>query len=226
MALNDFDSKRQYTRYTRHVNNAHEHVKAEHLNRLQHDVNIQQVETNNVKDTAFEERVYTIFENNMYTNAMFIDSFRHAEYVNLDKSQNVVTDFETSRLMLKKDPDTNITYPQGVLSSVVITSPYGEEIKMNDFFFIADEYKPVGSEIKYYIRNFRKERWPLRPNTLKTPQHLSIPIQYGFSVVIEMYANALGESPILNGYAILYWDSGVEEALGMTNPDLARFPKG
>ena len=28
----------------------------------------------------------------------------------------------------------------------------------------------------------------------------------------------------LNGYAILYWDAKVEEAYGLTNPDLMRFP--
>lgn len=224
MALNEYDGKRQYTKYSRHVDNAHEHIYAENVNSLQQDLNRQQIETNKVKDTAFEERVYTIFENNLFVNSMFLEPFKVAEYVNMNESDHVVTDFETTRLALEKNPFTNKYYPQGYMTSVVVYSPHGEEIKMNDFFMIADEYKPVGTDIKYFIQNHKKERWPITPNAMKTPMHLTEPLQYGFSVVIELYANALGESPILNGYSVLYWDAGVEEALGMTNPDLARFP--
>ena len=54
--------------------------------------------------------------------------------------------------------------------------------------------------------------------------HLSEGLRYGFRVIIELQANALKETPKLNGYAILYWDAKVEEAYGLTNPDLMRFP--
>lgn len=225
MALNQYDGKRQYTKYSRHVDNAHEHVLAQDVNSLQQDLNVQQIETNKVKDTAFEERVYTIFENNLFVNSMFLESFKIAEYVNLNESEHVVTDFETTRLALERDPLTNEYYNQGYLTSIVVYSPHGQDTEMNDFFLIADEDKPVGTYIKYFIQNHRHERWPITPNAMKTPMHLTENLKYGFSVVIELYANALGESPVLNGYSILYWDAGVEEALGMTNPDLARFPE-
>ena len=68
------------------------------------------------------------------------------------------------------------------------------------------------------------ERYPISANALKTPLHLSSNIKYGFSLVAELTKNALGESPIINGYAILYWDAQVEKNYGMTNPDLQRFP--
>ncbi len=224
MALNQFDGRRQYTKYTRHVDNAHEHVHAQTVNKLQDDLNTQQVETNLVKDTAFEERVYTIFENNLYANSMFLEPFRVAEYMNMNASEHIRTDFETTHLMLLKNPATNTFYPNGHMTSTVVKSPYGEAIEMNDFFLVADEYKPVGTNIRYFLQNYKGERWPLTPNALKLPMHLTEPLKYGFSVVVELQANALGESPVLNGYAVLYWDAGVEEALGMTNPDLARFP--
>ena len=54
--------------------------------------------------------------------------------------------------------------------------------------------------------------------------HLSENLQHGFKMVIHMRANALGEKPKLNGYAILYWDAQVEENYGLTDPDLQRFP--
>ena len=61
MAFQDYDKNRQYTKYKRHVNESHERVNADTVNTLQTDLNNQQQETNSVKDTAFEERVYTIF---------------------------------------------------------------------------------------------------------------------------------------------------------------------
>lgn len=217
MALNEYDTKRQYTRYKRHVNDSHERVDAATVNKIQTDINVQQQDTNTVKDTAFEERVYTIFDNNLYTNAMFIDKFKTGEYVNLNASSGVKIDFNKSQLML----DGSMT---GTTTSTVIYSVHGVEIELNDFFLITNQEVPVGAEIKYYIETHTGERWPILANALKLPLHLTENLRFGFKVIVDMKANALGESPVLNGYAILYWDAQVEANYGMTNPDLMRFP--
>ena len=218
MALNDYDSKRQYTKYKRHVNDSQERVDANTVNQLQEDINTQQLESNTIKDTAFEERVYTIFNNNLYTNAMFIDYFKTGEYINMNASSNMEIDYNKSQLMIA---DGNLS---GASISTVIYSVHGIEIELNDFFLITNEYVPIGAEIKYYIETYRGERWPILPNALKLPLHLTENLKMGFKLVTEMKANALGESPIVNGYAVLYWDAQVEENYGMTNPDLMRFP--
>ena len=217
MALNEFDNKRQYTKYKRHVNDSHERVDAETVNQIQTDLNTQQKETNDVKDTAFEERIYTIFNNNLYTNAMFVDYFKTGQYINLNESSNIEIDYETTQLNLK-DSST------GTAISTIIHSVHGTAIEMNDFFLITNENVPVGAELKYYLETYTGERWPILSNAIKLPLHLTENLKYGFKVVIEMKANALGESPSLNGYAVLYWDAKVEENYGMTNPDLRRFP--
>ena len=217
MALNEFDNKRQYTKYKRHVNESQERVNAATVNQLQDDLSAQQKETNEVKDNAFEERIYTIFNNNLYTNAMFVDYFKTGEYIDLNKSSNVIIDYPTTQLSVK-DAST------GTAVSTLIQSVHGINIQMNDFFLITNEYVPVGAEIKYYLETPTGERWPILPNALKLPLHLSDNLKHGFRMIIEMKANALGESPLLNGYAILYWDAKVEENYGMTNPDLMRFP--
>lgn len=217
MALNEYDNKRQYTKYKRHVNESNERVNANTVNKLQDDLNVQQQETNTVKDTAFEERVYTIFDNNLYTNAMFIDYYKTGEYLNMNESSNVTIDYNKTQLSI----DNNTT---GTAVSTMIYSVHGIEIELNDFFLITNEYIPVGASIKYYLETNTGERWPILPNTMKLPLHLSDNLKYGFKVVIDMQANALGESPVLNGYAILYWDAQVETNYGMTNPDLQRFP--
>ena len=218
MALQDYDNNRQYTKYKRHVNESNERVNAETVNTLQSDLNTQQQETNAVKDTAFEERVYTIFNNNLYTNAMFVDYFKTGEYIDMNLSRDIAINYPMTRLSLDKDKE------DGSCISTIVYSVHGSDVEMNDFFLIANEDIPVGGSIKYYIETNTGERWPILPNTLKLPMHLTENLKYGFRVVIEFKANALKESPKLNGYAILYWDAKVGEAYGLTNPDLMRFP--
>ena len=218
MALQDYNTNRQYTKYKRHVNESHERVNADTVNTLQSDLNTQQQETNTVKDTAFEERVYTIFNNNLYTNAMFIDYFKTGEYIDMNSSNNIIVDYPTTQMTLDKNKDS------GTCISSIIYSVHGSDVEMNDFFLIANEDIPIGASIKYFLETSYGERWPILPNELKLPMHLTENLKYGFRVVIELKANALGEQPKLNGYAILYWDAKVEEALGLINPDLRRFP--
>ena len=147
MALQDYDKNRQYTKYKRHVNESHERVNADTVNTLQSDLNAQQQETNAVKDTAFEERVYTIFNNNLYTNAMFVDYFKTGEYVDMNSSHDIVVNYPTTQLSLDKNKS------DGVCVSTIVYSVHGSDVEMNDFFLIANEDIPVGASIKYYIEN-------------------------------------------------------------------------
>ena len=218
MPLQDYDKTRQYTKYKRHVDNSNEKVNASTVNKIQSDINEQQHETNLVKDTAFEERVYTIFNNNLYTNAMFVDYYKQGQYLNLNESNNVEINFEKTQLSLKAGSKS------GTAISSKIYSVHGSDVEMNDFFLITNQDVPVGAEIKYYLETNKGERWPILANALKLPLHLTENIKNGFKVVAELKSNSLGESPLLNGYAVLYWDAKVEEDYGMTNPDLQRFP--
>ena len=218
MPLQDYDKTRQYTKYKRHVDDSNEKVNAGTINKIQSDINEQQHETNLVKDTAFEERVYTIFNNNLYTNAMFVDYYKQGQYLNLNESDNVEINFEKTQLSLKAGSKS------GTAISSKIYSVHGSDIEMNDFFLITNQAVPVGAEIKYYLETNKGERWPILANALKLPLHLTENIKNGFKVVAELKSNSLGESPLLNGYAVLYWDAKVEEDYGMTNPDLKRFP--
>ena len=218
MPLQDYNKTRQYTKYKRHVDDSNEKVNAGTVNKIQSDINEQQHETNLVKDTAFEERVYTIFNNNLYTNAMFVDYYTPGQYLNLNESDNVEINFEKTQLSLKTGSKS------GTAISSKIYSVHGSDVEMNDFFLITNQDVPVGAEIKYYLETNKGERWPILANALKLPLHLTENIKNGFKVVAELKSNSLGESPLLNGYAVLYWDAKVEEDYGMTNPDLQRFP--
>lgn len=218
MAMNEMDTTRRYTKYKRHVNDSTERIDAQDVNQIQENINEHQEDTNIIKDTAFQERVYTIFENNLYTNAMFLDVYENGQYINKVDSSNYILDSKLNNVYIDKDHDA------GTVTSIRIHSVHGEEIELNDFFLVTNQYVPTGASIKYYLKLMNGESYPISANALKTPLHLSSNIKYGFSLVAQLTKNALGESPIINGYAILYWDAQVEKDYGMTNPDLQRFP--
>lgn len=218
MAMNEMDTTRRYTKYKRHVNDSTERIDAQDVNQIQENINEHQEDTNIIKDTAFQERVYTIFENNLYTNAMFLDVYENGQYINKVDSSNYVLDSKLNNIYLDKNHDA------GTVTSIRVHSVHGEEIELNDFFLVTNQYVPTGASIKYYLKLMNGESYPISANALKTPLHLSSNIKYGFSLVAQLTKNALGESPIINGYAILYWDAQVEKDYGMTNLDLQRFP--
>ena len=218
MALNETNNKRQYTQYKRHVNDSHERINAQTMNSIQKDINTVQVDNIEIKDKAFEERVYTIFNNDLYTNAMFIDYFKNGEYINDNESINIKIDDKDRYLMLS-DPKKN-----GLFKSTKQHSVHGENIPINDFFLITSENIPIGAKIEYFLELENGQRYPIESNQIKLPMHLSKDLDRCFYVVAKLKPNADNETPTINGYAILYWDSKVEENYGMTNPDLMRFP--
>ena len=218
MALEENNNRRQYTRYKRHVNESNERVNAHTINKIQSDVNQEQIESNKIKDKAFEERVYTIFNNNLYSNAMFIDYFKDGEFINDHDSENVYVNPQTGQLQLK-DPTKD-----GVMVSTVVYSSYGSQIELNDFFIVSSEEIPVGTSIDYHIQLNTGEKWNIKQNEIKLPLHLTNPVVNGFTIYITLKGNAQGQSPLINGYSVLYFDAQVEKNLGLVNPDLMRFP--
>ena len=186
MAMNEMDTTRRYTKYKRHVNDSTERIDAKDVNQIQENINEHQEDTNIIKDTAFQERVYTIFENNLYTNAMFLDVYENGQYINKVDSSNYVLDSKLNNVYIDKDHDA------GTVTSIRVHSVHGEEIELNDFFLVTNQYVPTGASIKYYLKLMNGESYPISANALKTPLHLSSNIKYGFSLVAQLTKNALG----------------------------------
>jgi len=218
MALNEHNNKRQYTQYKRHVNESGERVNAQTVNSLQKDVNKTQQESNEIKNKAFEERVYTILENNLYCNSCVIDYFEDGQKINDTESNNICILKNTNQLSLK-DPKKS-----GEFKSITIYSPHGSDIEMNDFFLVTSQEIPIGASIKYYIETYTGERWPIEENKIKFPLHLAENLKGGFTLIAQLKSNQVNEYPVINGYGVLYWDAQVEANYGLTNPDLMRFP--
>ena len=218
MALNENNNKRQYTQYKRHVNESGERINAQTINKIQQDVNDIQIQDSNIKDKAFEERVYTILDNNLYCNSCSIDYFKDGQKINDNESNNIKIISETHQLTVD-----DATSP-GEFKSVIIESPYGPHIELNDFFLVTSQEVPIGASIKYYLELKSGERWPIEVNQTKLPLHLTNNLKDGFCLIADIKPNQLNEYPVINGYGVLYWDAQVEANYGLTNPDLMRFP--
>lgn len=210
------NTKKQYTKYTRHVNDSGERIEDQHINVIQKDLQDYQTQLNSIKDNAFMERVSTIFNNNYYANAMFVDLFENEMYINSEQSTGYT--FLKQEGILKAKEDSAVVY------STKIVSRYGANVGLNDFFIITNEKIPVGASIKYYLITTDGDKWQISSQDIRRPLHLKNDIIDGVELRIEMTKNAAGESPELNGYALLHFDRQVEENLGITNPDLRRFP--
>jgi hypothetical protein len=218
MAIQDMDSTRKYTKYKRHTNESSERIQAETINTIQKDVQQAQVDRNIIKDTAFEERVYTIFNNNLFANAMFIDPYENGNYIQMLYSDNVKLNGTLYNITL------NDSSKEGYVQSCHIASVHGDDIGLNDFFLVTNQYVPTGASIEYYIQLSNGQRYQIKENALKTPLHFTENIIYGLNLITVLKPNAMGETPVINDYALLYWDEQVEKNLGLINPDLQRFP--
>lgn len=218
MAIQEMDSTRKYTKYKRHTNESSERIQAETINTIQKDTQAAQIDRNIIKDTAFEERVYTIFNNNLYVNAMFVDPYENGNYIQMLHSKNVKLNESLFNISL----DNKET--EGFVQSCHIASVHGDEIGINDFFLVTNQQIPVGASIEYYLQLNNGQRYQIKENSLKTPLHFTNNITYGINLITVLKPNALGESPVVNDYALLYWDEQVEKNLGLINPDLQRFP--
>ena len=223
-SMYEFENERAYTKFKRHVDESHERISANDINKLQTSVQKQELFENRTRDTAFQERIYTIFENNLFVNAMFVDYYENGNYVNLLECNGVSRDEEKQLVTLQP------YYSQGVAASSLILSQYGPDAEMNDFLLIVNQTVPTGAAVKYFIQGHTGERWPIKENdgrsgsTVHKPMHLSENIKNGFKVIAQLTRNSLDEAPEINGFAVMYWDGEVEKQLGLTNPDLSRFP--
>ena len=218
MAIQEMDSTRKYTKYKRHANEASERIQAETINTIQKDTQEAQIDRILIKDTAFQERVYTIFNNNLYVNAMFMDPYENGNYIQMLYSKNIKLDEKIYNISLE-DKDK-----EGHVQSCLIMSVHGDEVGINDFFLVTNQYVPIGASLEFYIQLNNGQRYQIKENALKTPLHFTENIIHGINLVAVFKPNAMGESPVVNSYALLYWDEQVEKNLGLINPDLQRFP--
>lgn len=170
-------------------------------------------------DALFFERVMFSFENNRYTNAIFINEIKDREFSDLGSSYNVEYNPIESCIALSDKTD------KGVYLTTSISTSNEKLGALNDFFLIVDEDVPPKTDILYYLVTNFNEVYPIKPNNtlpLRIEGNGIKPISFKIKAVINPNGNDI---PKIRGIAVLYYDSYVAKQMGLYNPDLGKFDK-
>lgn len=167
-------------------------------------------------DLQFFDKVMFDFENNRYTNAIFLNELKDKEFSDFGSSHNMIFNNIESCIQLQNPSE------QGVYFSTRIRTNEQEIATLNDFFLVVDEDLPAGTDILYYLVTNLNEVFPIRPNntepmTIKAKE--SKPTSFKIKAVFKSNGQDI---PKLKGLAVLYYDAFVDMQLGLIHPDLRK----
>ena len=203
---------RKYTKFSRKIDNAGTTVSGNDINETQKSINI--LETNNFKgfDNDFVLFVLRQFEEIPIVNSMFMNETGNSDYSDFSKGRN--TYFDTNDLGIKVSKGVS----SGVYYSSQISSYAKEGVFINSFIFYCDYSCPVGTDIKFFLTDILGKDFPITPNNHKPLILSDETVKVTFKA--ELTCNSFGESPIINSYAVLYFDEFVESQMGLIDKDL------
>ena len=169
------------------------------------------------QDSIFFNKVMFDLNNKNDVNSVFINELKDKEYTDYSMCQNIIFDNVSS--LIKLEP--NKIY--GEYYTIPISTYENCEAYLNNFYLLADQDIPDGTDISYYLITNNNEVYPIRVNdneayTLVKPK-IDLPITITIKAVLRStYKN---RSPKIKGIALLYKDTLVEEQMGLLNPNLA-----
>lgn len=164
-------------------------------------------------DNTFINSVKISFDNNKYVNSMFVNEIKDREYSDFYLSENVVYNSIESCLKVK-DLTKN-----GVYYSVEKCTDETYKSELNNFFLVTDEVIPTGCDITYHIVTNDNRNFLIKSNDT-VPLILNIPC-YSFRLRAYLSSNKIN-TPVINGFAILYYDEYVHKAYRLINVDLSK----
>lgn len=165
----------------------------------------------NYSDDVFLNSVNISFDNNKYTNAMFINQIKDKEYSDLFLSDNIK--FDSIEANIKAiDVTKNAIYYS-------IEKCTNEEYNsdLNHFFLIVDQTIPDGCDIIYYLITDDNRKFIIKPNNT-IPLTLVVPCKK-FKLSAKLSCNGI-DTPSINAFAVLYYDEYINSAYRLINVNL------
>lgn len=165
----------------------------------------------NYSDDVFLNSVNISFDNNKYTNAMFINQIKDKEYSDLFLSDNIK--FDSIEANIKAiDVTKNAIYYS-------IEKCTNEEYNsdLNHFFLIVDQTIPDGCDIIYYLITDDNRKFIIKPNNT-IPLTLVAPCKK-FKLSAKLSCNGI-DTPSINAFAVLYYDEYINSAYRLINVNL------
>lgn len=164
-------------------------------------------------DNTFLNSVKISFDNNKYTNSMFVNEVKDREYSDFYLSDNIVYNSIESCLKVKDLTKNGVYYSTEKCTDETYKS------QLNNFFLVVDEVIPTGCDIIYHIITDDNRNFLIKANDT-VPLVLNIPC-YSFRIKANLLSNKIN-TPVINGFAVLYYDDYVQKAYRLINVDLSK----
>ena len=165
----------------------------------------------NYSDDVFLNSVNISFDNNKYTNAMFINQIKDKEYSDLFLSDNIK--FDSIEANIKAiDVTKNAIY-----YSIEKCTNEEYDSDLNHFFLIVDQTIPDGCDIIYYLITDDNRKFIIKPNNT-IPLTLVAPCKK-FKLSAKLSCNGI-DTPSINAFAVLYYDEYINSAYRLINVNL------
>lgn len=164
-------------------------------------------------DNTFLNSVKISFDNNKYVNSMFVNEVKDREYSDFYLSDNMVYNSIESSLKVKDLTKNGVYYSTEKCTDETYKS------QLNNFFLVVDEVIPTGCDIIYHIITDDNRNFLIKANDT-VPLVLNIPC-YSFRLKANLLSNKVN-TPVINGFAVLYYDDYVQKAYRLINVDLSK----
>lgn len=204
--MSGIDKSRTYTSFKIHPNDSLD-TKTE-----KNSINQNQLDTTPLTQSDFKSRVLFGMNSTLALNECFVDDYSTMQY----------TTIKTGTLYNSNEKCFSVGdgFTSNLIVSTPIQSEIGEKAWLNDFVIMADEVKPTGSKIEYYITNDSNEEFAIKLDSINKPFHFLNNV-HSVTIKIVMTSNSTGESPRIYGLGVLYFDITLESTYGLFNPDLS-----
>lgn len=163
-------------------------------------------------DDTFINSVKISFDNNKYVNSMFVNEIKSREYSDFYLSENVI--YNSIESCLKVNDLTK----NGIYYSIEKCTDETYKSELNNFFLVTDEVIPTGCDIIYDIITDDNRSFLIKSNDT-TPLVLKVPC-YSFKLRAHLCCNGIN-TPVINAFAVLYYDEYVHKAYRLINVDLS-----
>jgi hypothetical protein len=204
--MNALDKSRIYTKFVIHPTDSSD------TQTEMNTINQAQVDSVPLAQSDFKTQVLFNMGSTVALNECFIDDYSTTQYTTV--KTNTLYDSNAQCFSVGTNANSNL------LVSTPIQSEIGNNAFLNDFVLMADEVKPVGSNISYFIMDDNNEEFPITLNSVNKPFHFLNNV-HNVTIKMVMTNNSIGESPRVYGLGVLFFDITLEGTYGLFNPDLS-----
>lgn len=199
----------RYKRFVPHEDNVQEIISADHVNKIQDQVQKNQKEGFRQEDVDFLDRALFVLDNHAVINSLYMDLIEDTSKVDMTVSPGLV--FNPEERSISFDDS-------GAVSATLVGKSYlnPNNTNIKNIIFMASYSAPEGGRINFELSNNGLDFYPVTPGESNV---FEFPTTGNRLQVRATFIRTTGAaSPILKGYGVLYRDPKYVITLLETSP--------